>query len=126
MAVCRVLVRGLGARGFTWSAQGFSKGRGASRFVRALASNKDCNRFTLLTLPPRASCALPFRPALLPQVLAGALKDNGRGTIVGETTFGKGLIQTVVNLSDGSGLAVTVAKYQTPSGEAGPGGVWSC
>ncbi|KAG2446345.1 hypothetical protein HXX76_000932 [Chlamydomonas incerta] len=50
------------------------------------------------------------------EVLAGALKDNGRGTIVGETTFGKGLIQTVVNLSDGSGLAVTVAKYQTPSG----------
>lgn len=50
------------------------------------------------------------------EVLAGALKDNGRGVVVGESTFGKGLIQTVVDLSDGSGLAVTVAKYQTPAG----------
>ena len=50
------------------------------------------------------------------QVLAGALKDNGRGKVVGETTFGKGLIQTIVELSDGSGVAVTVARYQTPDG----------
>jgi len=51
------------------------------------------------------------------EVLAGALKDNLRGRVVGsEQTFGKGLIQTVVDLSDGSGLAVTVARYQTPSG----------
>lgn len=50
------------------------------------------------------------------EVLAGALKDNGRATLVGENTFGKGLIQTVVPLSDGSALAVTVTKYQTPAG----------
>ena len=50
------------------------------------------------------------------QVLAGALKDNHRARIIGENTFGKGLIQTVVELSDGSGVAVTVAKYQTPAG----------
>jgi len=50
------------------------------------------------------------------EVLAGALKDNARGVIVGETTFGKGLIQTIVELSDGSGVAVTVARYQTPDG----------
>jgi carboxyl-terminal processing protease len=49
------------------------------------------------------------------QVLAGALKDNGRARIVGERTFGKGLIQTIVELSDGSGVAVTVARYQTPA-----------
>lgn len=49
-------------------------------------------------------------------MLAGALKDNGRATIAGERTFGKGLIQTLVPLSDGSALAVTVAKYQTPAG----------
>lgn len=53
---------------------------------------------------------------MLPQVLAGALRDNGRGKIVGEPTFGKGLIQTIVELSDGSGVAVTVARYQTPDG----------
>jgi C-terminal processing protease CtpA/Prc len=50
------------------------------------------------------------------QVLAGALKDSGRGRIAGERTFGKGLIQTVIDLSDGSGVAVTVARYQTPAG----------
>lgn len=50
------------------------------------------------------------------QVLAGALKDNKRATIVGQRSFGKGLIQTVVGLSDGSAVAVTVAKYQTPNG----------
>lgn len=50
------------------------------------------------------------------EVLAGALKDNNRARIVGERTFGKGLIQTIVELSDGSGVAVTVARYQTPAG----------
>lgn len=50
------------------------------------------------------------------EVLAGALKDNGRARIVGERTFGKGLIQTIVELTDGSGVAVTVARYQTPAG----------
>lgn len=49
------------------------------------------------------------------EILAGALKDNGRATIVGERTFGKGLIQSLFDLSDGSGLAVTVAKYETPA-----------
>ncbi|MDX2239124.1 MAG: S41 family peptidase [Leptolyngbyaceae cyanobacterium bins.302] len=49
------------------------------------------------------------------EILAGALKDNGRATIIGERTFGKGLIQSLFDLSDGSGLAVTVAKYETPN-----------
>ena len=49
------------------------------------------------------------------EILAGALQDNGRATLVGETTFGKGLIQSLFDLSDGSGLAVTVAKYETPN-----------
>lgn len=49
------------------------------------------------------------------EILAGALQDNHRGQIVGEKTFGKGLIQSLFDLSDGSGLAVTVAKYETPN-----------
>ncbi|MGF1478295.1 MAG: carboxyl-terminal processing protease CtpA [Cyanophyceae cyanobacterium] len=49
------------------------------------------------------------------EILAGALQDNGRALLVGETTFGKGLIQSLFELADGSGLAVTVAKYETPS-----------
>jgi carboxyl-terminal processing protease len=49
------------------------------------------------------------------EILAGALQDNGRAKLVGETTFGKGLIQSLFELSDGSGLAVTIAKYETPN-----------
>jgi carboxyl-terminal processing protease len=48
------------------------------------------------------------------EILAGALQDNDRAKLVGEKTFGKGLIQSLFNLSDGSGLAVTIAKYETP------------
>lgn len=50
------------------------------------------------------------------EVVTGALRDSGRALVLGERTFGKGLIQTTVSLSDGSGVNVTVAKYQTPSG----------
>ncbi|EEF44333.1 Carboxyl-terminal-processing protease precursor, putative [Ricinus communis] len=48
------------------------------------------------------------------EILAGALKDNKRAVLFGERTFGKGKIQSVFQLSDGSGLAVTVARYETP------------
>jgi carboxyl-terminal processing protease len=50
------------------------------------------------------------------EILSGALQDNHRAVLVGEKTFGKGLVQSVRGLGDGSGLAVTVAKYLTPSG----------
>jgi len=49
------------------------------------------------------------------EILAGALQDNGRAVLIGEKTFGKGLIQSLFDLSDGAGLAVTVAKYETPN-----------
>jgi carboxyl-terminal processing protease len=51
------------------------------------------------------------------EILSGALQDNKRATIVGTQTFGKGLVQSVRPLEDGSGLAVTIAKYHTPSGK---------
>ena len=50
------------------------------------------------------------------EILAGALQDDGRSPLLGSRTFGKGLIQTLIGLGDGSGLAVTVARYATPSG----------
>jgi carboxyl-terminal processing protease len=50
------------------------------------------------------------------EILTGALKDNKRAVIVGSQTFGKALVQSVHSLSDGSGLAVTVAHYYTPNG----------
>eukprot|EP00183_Erythrolobus_madagascarensis_P000322 CAMPEP_0185850996 /NCGR_PEP_ID=MMETSP1354-20130828/4904_1 /TAXON_ID=708628 /ORGANISM="Erythrolobus madagascarensis, Strain CCMP3276" /LENGTH=463 /DNA_ID=CAMNT_0028551733 /DNA_START=83 /DNA_END=1474 /DNA_ORIENTATION=- len=49
------------------------------------------------------------------EVLAGALRDNCRARTVGRTSFGKGIIQGVFGLSDGSGVVLTVAKYQTPN-----------
>lgn len=50
------------------------------------------------------------------EILSGALQDNQRGILVGTKTFGKGLVQSVRGLGDGSGMAVTIAKYLTPSG----------
>ena len=50
------------------------------------------------------------------EIVAGAVQDHDRGVIVGETTFGKGLVQTVQPLSENTGLALTVARYYTPSG----------
>jgi carboxyl-terminal processing protease len=49
------------------------------------------------------------------EILAGALQDSGRAQLVGETTFGKGLIQSLFDLPNGAGLAVTIAKYETPN-----------
>ncbi len=50
------------------------------------------------------------------EILSGALQDNNRAVLVGQKTFGKGLVQSVRGLSDGSGMTVTIAKYLTPSG----------
>jgi carboxyl-terminal processing protease len=49
------------------------------------------------------------------EILAGALQDNHRAILIGEKTFGKGLIQSLFELPDGAGLAITVAKYETPA-----------
>ncbi|KPQ31390.1 MAG: carboxyl-terminal processing protease [Phormidium sp. OSCR] len=50
------------------------------------------------------------------EILSGALRDNDRATLVGTTTFGKGLVQSVRPVGNGSGLAVTIARYLTPDG----------
>ncbi|BAQ63455.1 carboxyl-terminal processing protease [Geminocystis sp. NIES-3709] len=49
------------------------------------------------------------------EILAGALQDNHRAILIGEKTFGKGLIQSLFELPEGAGIAITVAKYETPS-----------
>ncbi len=50
------------------------------------------------------------------EIVSGAIRDNRRGKLVGKKTFGKGLVQSMRSLVDGSGLTVTVAKYLTPNG----------
>src|SRR5439155_5414806 len=52
------------------------------------------------------------------EIVAGALQDHDRGVIVGEPSFGKGLVESVFPLSEGAGLALTTALYYTPSGRS--------
>lgn len=52
------------------------------------------------------------------EIVAGAVQDNDRGLIVGRRSFGKGLVQSMFRLSDGSELRLTIARYYTPSGRS--------
>ena len=52
------------------------------------------------------------------EILTGALRDRANATVVGKKTYGKGIVQSVVPLSDGSGMQITVAQYYTPNGYA--------
>jgi len=50
------------------------------------------------------------------EVLTGAVRDHGVGTVVGQQTFGKGVVQSLFPVSDGSAVKVTIARYYTPNG----------
>jgi carboxyl-terminal processing protease len=52
------------------------------------------------------------------EIVAGAIQDNGRGILLGTQTFGKGSVQTIFPLKDGSGLRLTTARYFTPNGRS--------
>ena len=71
---------------------------------RAISSN-----MPMVTLVNRNSASAS-------EIVSGALQDHDRSLIVGETTFGKALVQSVYRVSDGAGLALTTARYYTPSG----------
>ena len=50
------------------------------------------------------------------EILAGAIKDYDKGTLIGTTTFGKGIVQRVLPLTDGTALKLTISSYYTPKG----------
>ncbi|MBD2108002.1 S41 family peptidase [Nodosilinea sp. FACHB-13] len=72
------------------------------------------NRTALTDLP--LTVLVDSRSASSSEILTGALRDNDRATVVGNTTYGKALVQSLHGLTDGSGLTVTVAHYYTPDG----------
>jgi carboxyl-terminal processing protease len=80
---------------------------------QGVLENFEANHQALTTAP--LAVLVNAGTASASEILAGALKDNDRAVIVGEKTFGKGLIQSLFELPDGSGMAVTVAKYETPA-----------
>ena len=91
-------------------------GEGVIVYTEDRAGNKDYQNSdeTALNLPIRV--LIDGDTASASEILAGAIKDSGAGALVGSTTFGKGLVQAVPTLIDGSGLKYTRSRYFTPSG----------
>lgn len=86
------------------------KGRDVTSDSRTYeASNSSPEDIPLVVLINRSTASAS-------EIVAGAIQDHDRGVIVGESSFGKGLVQTVIKLPYGSGLTLTTAKYYTPSG----------
>ncbi len=74
----------------------------------------DSDTFSALDIP--CVVLVNGNTASASEILTGALSDYGLAEVVGETTFGKGIVQVILTLSDGTGLKVTMARYYTPNG----------
>ncbi len=89
-----------------------TKGRGGRHVEVETAHEKDTEpNYPMLVLVDGGSASAS-------EIVAGALQDRGRAVLMGTQTFGKGSVQTIIELEDGSGLKLTVARYFTPSGRS--------
>jgi len=89
-----------------------TKGRNPSQNMEVTAKqNKKTRNYPMIVLVNGGSASAA-------EIVAGALQDNKKALILGTKTFGKGSVQTILPLSDGSGLRLTTAKYYTPAGKS--------
>jgi carboxyl-terminal processing protease len=89
----------------------YTKGRAANQLEYTANPGQWLQNTPLVVLVDRSTASAS-------EVLAGALQDHGRALIVGEETFGKGSVQSVLNLRNGSGIRLTTSRYYTPSGRS--------
>jgi carboxyl-terminal processing protease len=89
----------------------YTEGQASPRRNEYSKGNGKCGNDSLIVLIDEHSASAS-------EILAGAVQDNDRGTIVGRRSFGKGLVQQMIELPDKSGLRLTIARYYTPSGRS--------